>query len=111
MRNPGRRATAKACAAKPKQKERWTYKGQVPQVVEEDREFYLLFCESKDLEAAIAVGGLSDHELTMKQARFYTVTELIRRRWIELMEPPVANPARRLLELLKNPKPPEPPDA
>lgn len=113
MKSPGRKAMAKECAPKRVKRDRWTYKGKVPQAIEEDRAFYLLFCESKELEAAIHNGG-DVRELAKKQARFINVQEAMRRRWIEVMEPPAPkplHPAERLRALLKDPKPLETPDA
>lgn len=106
MKSPGRREMAKACAPKPVAKTRWTYKGSVPEAIECDREFYLLFCESKELELKInAKGDPKDI------ARFHNVKEAMRRRWMEVMEPPPENPARRLLRLLENPPKQEEPNA
>lgn len=106
VKSPGRRGAAKACAPKPVAKTRWTYKGSVPQAIEEDRAFYLLFCESKELELKInAKGDPKDI------ARFINVKEAMRRRWLEVMEPKPENPARRLLRLLENPPKHEEPNA
>ena len=91
MMSPGRKAMAKECAPKRIKKRRWTYKGEVPQVIAEDREFYLLFCESKEIEHTAD---------PRQQARFFTIQEAMRRRWIQLMDPPPENPATRLLKLL-----------
>ncbi len=91
MKSPGRRELAKQCAPKRIKKKRWTYKGNVPEVIEQDREFYLLFCESKEIEHSAD---------PRQQARFFTLQELMRRRWIQLLDPPPENPATRLLKLL-----------
>jgi hypothetical protein len=95
---------AKELAPKRAARERWTYRGEVPQAIEEDREFYLLFCESKDIEFALKDGTLTTDERARKESRFINLKEAMRRRWIEIMEPKPENPATRLLRLLEKPK-------
>lgn len=53
-RSPGRRKVASLCTGRPYREATYAMRGNVPQAVEEDKEFWLLFQQSKQLEAALA---------------------------------------------------------
>ncbi len=90
MRSPGRRQLAKEVAGKRVQKTPWHMRGaNIPQAIEEDKQFFQLFQMSKDLEKVVL--DLKNETIpdiaAIQAARdaFNAVINQLRSRWLELV--------------------------
>jgi hypothetical protein len=88
-KSPGRKAMAKLCAGKPAARKRYAMVGNVPRVIEEDRQFFLRFQTSKKLEAvlfALRAEAVPDLEaIKAAQDAFNAAMAAVRARWFELI--------------------------
>ena len=97
-RSPGRREMRDACKGHRWQPEVYPMRGNVPREFEEDRQFYLLFQESKRLEA----------KLPATQAKYNACISKLVARGRELM-PPKTESATQTDVALLGATPPQPP--
>jgi hypothetical protein len=88
-RSPGRKETARLCTGRPYREAVYTMQGNVPQAVEEDKEFWLLFQQSKQLEKALADAHKRKRAdigvIQVLQDDFNACINKIRARWLELV--------------------------
>lgn len=88
-RSPGRKAMAKELCGKCAQKPVHTMLGQVPEAIEQDKQFFQLFQISKDLEATVReLRNEPRPDLEAIQAArdaFNSVICQLRARWLELV--------------------------
>ena len=88
-RSPGRKALARLNAGRPYREATYAMRGNVPRAVEEDKEFWLLFQQSKQLEKALANAKRAEVPdlgvVQLLQDDFNAAINKIRARWFELV--------------------------